>query len=704
MDSKYSAIGNGGGNVNKFNSKRAAIFSKPAKKLKLVNKDKPPDVDHTIITPKEVVRAEQLLDQRRKLPVYLVRMRLLEEIRKNETCIIIGETGSGKTTQIPQMIHEVRMEGQGMVGVTQPRRVAAITIAMRVASEMNTRVGEIVGYTVRFEDVSSSKTKVKYLTDGMLLREAMGDPLLLKYSVIVLDEAHERTVSTDVLFGIIKLAQKERKEQKTNQLKIIVMSATMDVDTFSSYFDNCPVIYLEGRTYPVTIYHAKQMQHDYQHATLCTIFQLHSSTPINCDFLVFLTGQEEIESLTYNIKQISKEVPGPQIRVCALYAGLPPSRQLEAWKASPVGTRKIVLATNIAETSITIPNIKYVIDCGFVKERTFCVRTGSERLAVRPCAKAACWQRAGRAGRSSPGNCYRLFTSNDMEARPAHTVPEILRCPLASTVLWMIAIKVEPATFPLLDPLPPAALQAAIQLLHQLGALDYLENAKLTPIGRKMSAFPIDPKFSRFLLAAPEYECVDEALSIVAILSSENIFHSPIHKREEALKAKLKFVSPLGDHVTLLNVFKGYCDASLKKQWCRENYLNHRNLVYAHDVRQQLSDICKRFNITQSSCGQAYDKFLKCMISGLFSNCAWLRNGAGNFNMAGGKYMTASGIGASIHPSSVLHGSGTASPACLIFTELLTTHRTYMTCVSTIEAEWLHQIVPDFARKCRMAH
>ncbi|CAG9784503.1 unnamed protein product [Diatraea saccharalis] len=341
--------------------------------------------------------------------------------------ILIGETGSGKTTQVPQIIHEARLEGLGTIAITQPRRVATITIALRVAAEMNTEIGGYVGYSVRFEDVTSAKTKVKYLTDGMLLREAIIDPLLKKYTVIILDEAHERTVNTDILFGIVKLAQKERTIQKLSALKVIIMSATMDVDTFRKYYDNCPVIYLEGRSYPVTIYHSKVKQEDYQYAALCTIFQLHATLPPEHHFLVFLTGQEEIETVMYNIKQITKEAPGPPIRVCPLYAGLPAAKQLQVWKDSPQDTRKVILATNIAEASVTIPHIKCVIDTGFVKERTWCTRTGAERLRVNSCAGAACWQRAGRAGRTSPGSAYRLYTATDFKARPPHNTPEIVR-------------------------------------------------------------------------------------------------------------------------------------------------------------------------------------------------------------------------------------------------------------------------------------
>ncbi|XP_072936689.1 ATP-dependent RNA helicase DHX33 [Epargyreus clarus] len=698
MDSKYAALGaqKQHKNFNNVKVKRMKLSDDNTEVIKTnghviqLNQQKKNNLDV----------AENVQENRKLLPVYAVKGRLLEEIRKHNTMILIGETGSGKTTQIPQLIHEQRLEGLGMIAVTQPRRVAAITLALRVAAEMNTEIGNIVGYSVRFEDVTSPKTKVKYLTDGMLLREAVADPLLKKYSVIILDEAHERTVNTDVLFGIVKLAQKERNSHKLNTLKVIIMSATMDVDTFSKYYDNCPVIYLEGRTYPVTIYHSKMKHEDYQYAALCAIFQLHVTTPANQDFLVFLTGQEEIETVMSNIKQIAKETPGPPIRVCPLYAGLPPAKQLQVWAKAPPGTRKIVLATNIAEASVTIPQIKCVIDTGVVKERTWCTATGAERLAVRACSQAAGWQRAGRAGRTQPGAAYRLYTAAEFAARAPHHTPEIIRCPLSSTLLMLIASGMDPWYFPFIDPPPKDSIQASLTLLKELGAIDNETNPKLTVLGKKMTAFPIDPKYSKVLLNAPDYNCLEEALSLVAVLSSENVFYTPLHKRDEAYKMKQKFESPLGDHITLLNVFKAFCKATMKKQWCKENYLNHKNLSYAVEIRQQLFAVCQRLNMTVTSCGTALDQLLKCLLSGLFTNCAWSRGGPG---AGAARYATGGAAGAraaSLHPSSVLVRR---PPPALLYGELMLSRRAYLRTVSAIEPHWLQQVAPDYARRCRAA-
>nr|CAD7451802.1 unnamed protein product [Timema tahoe] len=294
MDSKYSITVGQTSGKHKLNSPKNVVFTgspvfKKAKLEQNLNTSSP-----------------SVFHQRKLLPVFGVRNKLLAEIYKYSSLIVIGETGSGKTTQIPQFMHEVKLYRNGMIGVTQPRRVAAMTISQRVAQEMNTNLGELVGYSVRFEDVTSKCTKLKYLTDGMLLREALLDPLLLSYSVIVLDEAHERTVHTDILFGVVKQAQKFRTERSLKPLKILVMSATMDVDHFSHYFGNIPVVYLEGRQYPVQVFHAIKTQEDYAFSCLVTIFQIHKDAPPNWDILVFLTGQEEIEAMAYNIRLISK--------------------------------------------------------------------------------------------------------------------------------------------------------------------------------------------------------------------------------------------------------------------------------------------------------------------------------------------------------------------------------------------------------------
>ncbi|NXS95593.1 DHX33 helicase, partial [Jacana jacana] len=439
--------------------------------------------------------------KRRGLPIFQARGQLLSQLRGLDNAILIGETGSGKTTQIPQYLYEAGIGRQGIIAVTQPRRVAAISLAIRVSDEKKTELGKLVGYTVRFDDLTSDETRIKFLTDGMLLREAIGDPMLRKYSVVILDEAHERTIHTDVLFGVVKAAQKKRKELGKLPLKVIVMSATMDVDQFSQYFNGAPVLYLEGRQHPIQIFYTKQPQSDYLQAALVSVFQIHQEAPSSHDILVFLTGQEEIEAMTKTCRDIAKHLPDgcPQMVVMPLYASLPYCQQLRVFQAARKGCRKVILSTNIAETSITIPGIKYVVDTGMVKAKKYSPETGLEVLAVQRVSKAQAWQRTGRAGREDSGICYRLYTEDEFEKFDKMTIPEIQRCNLASVMLQLLALRVPNVlTFDFMSKPSPDAIQAAIEQLELLGAVERKEDQLvLTPLGRKMSAFPLEPKFSK---------------------------------------------------------------------------------------------------------------------------------------------------------------------------------------------------------------
>ncbi|KAJ8977724.1 hypothetical protein NQ317_007273 [Molorchus minor] len=391
MDTKYNIGNNKNGTLPKFQMKL-----KPSPIL--FNKNGPP-------SPKKMKLSEKLSNK------FLRRgINFLELIKRHKTLIILGETGSGKTTQIPQYINSARLQENGKIAITQPRRVAAISVALRVAQEY---------------DVTSKKTKIKYLTDGMLLREAMFDRLLMEYTVVILDEAHERTIHTDVLFGIVKKAQKVREDRNLPPLKIIIMSATMDVDHFSKYFNNCQAVYLEGRTYPVNVYYTVKPHDDYQTSCVATFFKIHREAPPNHDVLIFLTGQEEIEACAHQIRLLAKdpEVHGPPIRVFTLYAAQPSTQQMTVFQPSQPNTRKVVISTNIAETSVTISGIKYVIDSGMVKIRTFHPSTGLELLKVQRISQEQAWQRTGRAGRESEGYCYRIYTRSQFELMKRRRCP-----------------------------------------------------------------------------------------------------------------------------------------------------------------------------------------------------------------------------------------------------------------------------------------
>ncbi|CAG2175084.1 unnamed protein product [Oppiella nova] len=477
--------------------------------------------------------AKSLTTLRNELPISSVRDQIISVVKKCETVVFLGETGSGKTTQIPQYLYEnnfVAKSGQnnGMIGVTQPRRVAAITIAERVAQEMNVQIGSVVGYSVRFEDMSSPQTKIKYLTDGTLLREAISDPLLHKYKVIVLDEAHERTVQTDLLLGVIKKAQQLRHQQQRPVLKVIVMSATMDCDHFSQYFNKAPVYYILGRQHTIQMMYAKEKQSDYMNAALVSVFQIHQNEDIG-DILVFSTGEEEIESMIRSVNEVIPQLPleFQKLRALPLYSALPIPHQQRVFKRLENGFRKVIFATNIAETSITIPNIKYVVDSGKVKSRSYNSVTGFETLKIQSISKAQAAQRAGRAGREMSGVCYRLYTIEEYKGFRDHAIPEIQRCNLANVLLHLIAIGINDVlNFDFMDKPSEEFLmndsmsntmniKSALHQLVHFGAIEAKQDLYyLTDIGNLMVIFPVEPKFSKIIISSKSMGCTYGCLLI----------------------------------------------------------------------------------------------------------------------------------------------------------------------------------------------
>lgn len=435
-----------------------------------------------------------------------------------------------------QYLAEEGFADHGKIGCTQPRRVAAVSVAKRVAEEVGCRVGSEVGYTIRFEDCTSPETRIKYMTDGMLQRECLVDPDVTQYSVIMLDEAHERTIATDVLFGLLKKSLKRRPE-----LKLIVTSATLDAEKFSKYFFGCPIFTIPGRTYPVEVLYTKEPEPDYLDASLITVMQIHLAEPPG-DILVFLTGQEEIDTsceiLFERMKALGPSVP--ELLILPVYSALPSEMQTKIFDPAPAGTRKVVLATNIAETSITIDGVYYVIDPGFVKQNAYDPRLGMDSLVVTPISQAQARQRSGRAGRTGPGKCYRLYTEaayrNEMLPNP---IPDIQRQNLASTILSLKAMGINDLlNFDFMDPPPAQTLLTALEALYALSALD--DEGLLTRLGRKMADFPMDPPLAKMLIGSVELGCSEEILSIVAMLSVQNVFYRPKEKQAQADAKKAK--------------------------------------------------------------------------------------------------------------------------------------------------------------------
>ncbi|KAG8629091.1 hypothetical protein KVT40_002956 [Elsinoe batatas] len=636
-------------------------------------------------------KAKTIEEKRKSLPVYLYRDQFLEAIDKYQILIVVGETGSGKTTQLPQYLHEHGYTKNGqMVGCTQPRRVAAMSVAARVAEEMGVKLGNEVGYSIRFENNTSDKTKLKYLTDGMLLREFLTEPDLGAYSAMMIDEAHERTLHTDILFGLLKDIARGRPD-----LKLLISSATLDAQKFSAFFDDAPILNIPGRTFSVDMNYSMQPEANYLSAAITTVFQIHLSQPLPGDILVFLTGQDEIEQAQESLEQTARKLGSAmkELMICPIYANLPTDLQNKIFETTPPGVRKVVLATNIAETSLTIDNIVYVIDPGYVKENRYTPATNMESLVAVPISRASANQRAGRAGRTGPGKAFRLFTKwayyNDL---PESTTPEIQRTNLTSVVLLLKSLGINDLiNFDFMDPPSPDMLIRSLEQLYALGALN--DKGELTKIGRQMAEFPTDPMLAKAVLAADKEGCVEEVLSTIAMLGEASaLFYRPKDKKLQADAARARFtVKEGGDHATYLNIWDQWVDSDFSFVWAKENFLQQRSLTRARDVRDQLAKLCERVEVQLSSCGSGnLPPVQRSLTAGFFPNAARLQRG-------GDSYRTVkNNLTVHLHPSSVLLES---KPKWVIFYELVLTSKEFMRSVMPIKPEWLNEVAPHYYTK-----
>ncbi|KLJ07094.1 hypothetical protein EMPG_17417 [Blastomyces silverae] len=640
------------------------------------------------------------------LPIARHRQSLLYLIETYPVTIVVGQTGSGKTTQLPQFLDQAGWCSDGkIIAVTQPRRVAATTVATRVAEEMRCKVGEDVGYSIRFEDVTSSSTRIKFLTDGLLLREALVDPLLSRYSVIMVDEAHERSISTDVLLGVLKKISKRRPE-----LRIVISSATLQAEEFLRFFAGDEfnpesedelggsigrIITLEGRMYPVDCLFLETPAEDYVERAIKTVFDIHTREP-DGDILVFLTGREEIDTVIQQISERANSLhsKAPGLLPLPLYAGLTTEQQLYVFEPAPEKTRKVIVSTNIAEASVTIDGIVYVIDCGFAKLRAYNPNTGIETLTPTPISKASATQRAGRAGRTKPGKCFRLYTEQSYQSLPDVTVPEIQRSNLAPVILQLKALGIDNIVrFGFLTPPPSELVVRGFELLYSLGAVD--DYAKLTrPLGIQMAELAVEPMMAKVLLGAPSFGCLSEVLSIAAMTSLQGaVWFEKSDEKKVVESTRRKFAVDEGDHLTYLNVYQAFVTKGKKdSKWCRDHYLNYRSMLKAVSIRAQLKRYLERFGIQvdeslSSSSPAPPEQIQRCLTTGYFAHAAKMQPD-GSFKPISGDIILHA------HPSSLMFNR---KADWVIFHEILETgQKTFIRDITKIEKSWLLEYAPEY--------
>ncbi|KAF3919515.1 hypothetical protein ABW20_dc0101108 [Dactylellina cionopaga] len=627
----------------------------------------------------EFSRTRTLREQREYLPAFAVREELLRVIRDNQVIIVIGETGSGKTTQLTQFLYEDGYGKLGMIGCTQPRRVAAMSVAKRVSEEMEVKLGSTVGYAIRFEDCTSDETIIKYMTDGVLLRESLVDPMLEKYSCIIMDEAHERALNTDVLMGLIKKILARRRD-----LKLIVTSATMNAERFSRFFGAAPEYTIPGRTFPVDVLWSKSPCEDYVDAAVKQVLSIHLGQATG-DILVFMTGQEDIEATCDVVaERLSQLDDPPKLAILPIYSQMPADLQAKIFEKAEGGARKVIVATNIAETSLTVDGIMYVVDAGYSKLKVYNPRMGMDTLQITPISQANSGQRSGRAGRTGPGKAYRLYTEqayqNEMYIQ---TIPEIQRTNLSNTVLLLKSLGVKDLLeFDFMDPPPQDTMTTSLFDLWALGALDNI--GELTSLGKSMASFPMEPALSKLLIMSVEYGCSEEMLTIISMLSVPSVFYRPKERQEESDAAREKFFVPESDHLTLLHVYQQWKSNGFVDGWCIKHFLHPKALRRAREIRQQLHDIMKFQKMELTSCGTDWDVARKCICSGYFAQAAKVKGIGEYINLR-------TSVTVQLHPTSALYGLGFL-PDYVVYHELILTSKEYMSTVTAVDPHWLAEL------------
>ena len=622
----------------------------------------------------------------KSLPVYAQKQKILDCLESNQVVIVESPTGSGKTTQIPVILYEAGYATNGMIGVTQPRRIAALSVSEFISKQMNTPYPGLVGYKMRFEDVTNLDTLIKIMTDGILLQEMKLDPWLSKYSVLMIDEAHERSLNIDFVLGLVKRVLKERKD-----FRVIVSSATMNTQVFSQYFDNAPIVSIDTVTYPVA------MIYDPVSGGVTT------STDSGCDqlltkiyntvdrvldneedggILIFLPGEKIIKDC---VDKLYYSPIGRKLHIVPLYGRLPKEAQERVFDDAPEGKRKVVISTNIAETSVTIRDITTVIDCGLCKLNFYNPKNFTSSLIESPVSKASCNQRKGRAGRTQPGTCYRLYSRKDFDTRPEYTTEEIYRTDLSEVVLRMAELGITDFYgFDFIANPGREGIIGAVDTLHMLGALE--EDNTLSPIGQMMVKFPLEPRISRIIVEAIMRfpDVLDKALIAASFLSTNSPFVLPQNEEMEARKAHHRFRDMQGDFVTYINLFHAYRQSDNTEKYCKKNYLDERVMAEIININEQLTEIVsEKMGIPVTENKGNINDYLCCIASGMIQFVC-IRTGRESYHS-----LTADHI--CIHPGSVMFKQ---NPVFIVAGEIVRTSRIYAMSVSPLTRPMLDTINP----------
>jgi ATP-dependent helicase HrpA len=618
------------------------------------------------------------------LPVSSHRDDIAAAIAAHQVVIVAGETGSGKTTQLPKICLSLGRGVAGMIGCTQPRRIAARTVASRVASELDSQLGHAVGYKVRFSDRLSADTYIKFMTDGILLAETQGDRFLEAYDTLIIDEAHERSLNIDFLLGYIKQLLPKRPD-----FKLIITSATIDTQRFSAHFDNAPIIEVSGRTYPVEVHYrplsGDEENRDMVEGILDAVDEI-SRQLRQADILIFLSGERDIRDTAEALRKHRL----PDTEILPLYARLSAAEQNRVF--APGKQRRIVLATNVAETSLTVPRIKAVIDPGLARISRYSIRNKVQRLPIEKISRSSADQRKGRCGRIAPGLCIRLYSAEDYDLRPEFTEPEILRTSLASVILQMLALRLGDVNdFPFVEPPSPKMINDGFTLLTELGAVD--DNRHLTEIGRQLSKLPIDPRIGRMILAAKQENCLDEVLIIASALSIQDPRERPLDAQQAADAAQQQFVNDRSDFLSYLKLWHFFQEQAKHlsknklRHLCHEHFLSYIRMREWQEIHHQLSLLVKESGWKLNQVEATYDEIHRALLSGLLGNIA--------FKTETEQYLGARNIKLYMFPGSGLFKK---QPKWIMAAELVETTRLYARYTAKINTDWIEQAAGDLCQ------